>query len=329
MAAAPDEILGIGRKFMESRIFLSAAELDLFTLLANNPCTSDEIADKLKITHRGTRILLDAVCAMGLLGKNNGKYLCPADLVPFLSKDSPTSIIPMVLHSASLWKRWSDLTEIVRHGSARTKPSVFESSDSDREAFIGAMHVVSSRVAPGIAAAVKPGNAKKLLDIGGASGSYTQAFLEACPGMTATIYDLPPVIEIAKRRLAPTGLLDRITLQAGDFYIDPLPEGSDLVLLSAIIHQNSTEQNIDLYKKIIGAMAGGGRLIIRDHIMNDDHTAPAAGAIFAVNMLVGTPAGGTYTFEEIKSSLETAGFVRVSQIKHDDRMSGLVEAFKK
>ena len=190
------------------------------------------------------------------------------------------------------------------------------------------MHAIAYRIAPGIVAAIKPGAAKKLLDIGGASGSYTEAFLKASPDMEATLFDLPSVIKIAQKRLADTDLLDRITFVAGDFYKDELPAGHDLALLSAIIHQNSPEQNIELYGKIYRALQPWGRLIIRDHVMSPDHTQPVSGAIFAVNMLVGTPGGRTYSFEEIKPSLESAGFIKINLIQPDEQMNGLVEGFK-
>ncbi len=328
MPIKPETILGLGRKFMESRIFLTAAELDIFSPLSKNPMSAQDIADKIQVTLRGATILLDALVPLGLLEKKGEKYYCPAEIALLLSKDSPDSIMPMVMHTVGLWKRWSDLTDIVRTGIRRTRPSVFDSAEDEREAFIGAMHAIAYRLAPGIVAAIKPGKAKKLLDVGGASGSYTQAFLEASPEMKATLFDIPSVIKIAQRRLADTDLLNRITFVAGDFYEDELPAGHDIALLSAIIHQNSQEQNIELYRKVYRALQSGGRLVIRDHVMSPDHTQPASGAFFAVNMLVGTPEGSTYTFDEISKGLEAAGFKNIKLIQHDQQMNGLVEAFK-
>jgi ubiquinone/menaquinone biosynthesis C-methylase UbiE len=325
----PETILGLSRKFMESRIFLTAAELDIFSLLINNPMSAQEVADKIQVTLRGISILLNALVPMGLLEKKDKKYYCPAEVGSLLSEDSPTSIKPMVMLTVGGWQRWSDLTEIVRKGAQKARPRVFESSETEQEAFIGAMHAIAHRIAPRIIATIKPGEAKKLLDIGGASGSYTEAFLEASPDMKATLFDLPSVIKIAQRRLANTDLLDRITFIAGDYNKDELPAGHDLALLSAIIHQNSPEQNIELYGKIYRALQPGGRLVIRDHVMSPDHTQPASGALFAVNMLVGTPGGSTYSFEEIKAPLESAGFINIRLIQPDEQMSGLVEGFKK
>jgi SAM-dependent methyltransferase len=290
--------------------------------------SSRQIAETLKVTIRGATILLDALVPMGLLKKKDGIYHCPADVASLLSKDSPASIMPMVMHTIGGWRRWSDLTEIMRHGPQRARPTIFENDTSEQETFIGAMHTIASRLAPGIVAAVKPGKAKMLLDIGGASGSYTQAFLEARPDMRATLFDLPPVIMIAKKRLAPTKLYKLIKFVAGDFYKDELPPGHDLALLSAIIHQNSPMENVELYRKIYRGLVPGGRLVIRDHVMSPDHTMPASGTLFAVNMLVVTPGGGTYSFEEIKASLESAGFIKIKLVQPDEQMSGLVEAFK-
>ena len=166
-----------------------------------------------------------------------------------------------------------------------------------------------------------------LLDTGGGSGVYTIAALKAAPQMRATIFDLPPVIEIARQKLAEEKLADRVTLVKGDFYKDTLPDGHDLALLSAIIHQNSLEQNNALYKKIYDALLPGGVLVIRDHVMNDDHTEPADGALFAINMLVNTPGGGTYSFEEIAEGLEQAGFVN-AKLLHHAQMDSIVTAEK-
>jgi SAM-dependent methyltransferase len=329
MPITPTAILSFISNFQESRIFLTAAELDVFTLLAKNPMPAQEIANLLKVKVRGITILLDAVVSMGLLEKKEGKYYCAAEVAAMLSKESPTSMMPMVMMATGGWKRWSNLTDIIHHGKDTPRDGAeLVLKANEQEVFSGAMHAVAYRMAPGIVAAIKPGIAKKLLDIGGGAGSYTQAFLEASPGLTATIFDLPAVIHIAKQRLFATGLLNRINLVAGDFYKDELPTGHDLALLSAIIHQNSPEQNMELYKKVFRALFPGGRLVIRDHVMSPDHTQPVSGTLFAVNMLVVTSGGGTYSFNEIKLSLESAGFIKVRLIQPDERMSGLVEGFK-
>ena len=139
---------------------------------------------------------------------------------------------------------------------------------------------------------------------------------------------LPAVVDMARDRLKEEGLLDRATLAAGNYHLQELPAGHDLALLSAIIHSNSPEENLELYRKIFRSLNPGGRILIRDHVMNPDRTQPRDGALFAVNMLVGTPGGGTYTYEEIQAGLRQAGFDRIRFLARGDHMDAVVEAFK-
>jgi SAM-dependent methyltransferase len=320
-------ILEVSRQFTDARVVLTGAELDLFTILAREGLTAEEVTQRVRGDRRAVAAVLDALAAMELLRKDEGVYRCVPPVAEALSADSPISVLPMLRHSAHVWHRWSRLTDIVRGGESSPGPVPWR-DDEGLEAFIGAMHAIGAARAPEAVAAIAPGEAQALLDVGGASGTYTEAFLRACPAMQATIFDLPPVIEIARRRLGPTGLLERLTLVAGNFYEDPFPGGHDLVLLSAIIHQNSPEQNEALYRKCLDALEAGGRLVIRDHILSPDRTRPRSGALFAINMLVATPGGGCYTFQEIRAGLDAAGFERVRQLRDDGQMDGLVEAFR-
>jgi predicted O-methyltransferase YrrM len=325
---SPEEILKLARNFMESRILLSGAELNLFTILSRSPLSAQEVSDRIGGDLRAVTILLDALTAMGLLIKHDETYHCASSASPFLSDDSSRSVLPMVLHMAHLWKRWSRLTGVAK-GTNERGNDVVPSRDADEmRAFIGAMHVIAEPRAQAIIAAVDPGKAKALLDVGGASGTYTIAFLQNNSEMKATLFDQPDVIEMARERFETTGMMNRVTLVSGDFYEDEFPGGHDLAFISAIIHQNSTEQNVDLYKKVFRSLNKGGRIVIRDHVMEPDRIYPRDGAIFAVNMLMGTRGGGTYTYEEIKTDLLQAGFTDVRLIKKGEHMDALVEAFK-
>jgi SAM-dependent methyltransferase len=319
-------ILETVRGFMASRVIISAAEMDLFTLLARKSKTADEVAAAIGGDLRGITILLDALCAMDLLVKTDGAYRTEPSAISLLSADAPMSILPMVLHMGSVWRNWSQITDVVL---GQTVPSLKKSIlDKDNlEPFIGAMHVLATRAAPDVVACVDPAGAGRLLDIGGGSGAYMLAFLDVQPAMRATLFDQPPVIEMARRRVEEAGMTDRVTLVPGDFYRDELPPGHDLALLSAIIHQNSPEENEELYRKIHRALDAGGRIVIRDHVMSPDHTQPLEGALFAVNMLAGTKGGSTYTFGEIKAGLAAAGFTRINQLQSQGMFS-LVEGYK-
>jgi predicted O-methyltransferase YrrM len=324
----PEIILKSAQSFMESRILLSAAELNLFTILKANPLSAGAIAGKTGSDLRALTMVLDALVAMGYLIKQDSTYDCEDSAARLLTDGAPESVLPMVRHMASLWQRWSRLTDIVQDVDGAKEEFQFTRNPDELRAFIGAMHVVSAPLARKTVALADADSSKALLDVGGGSGSYTIAFLKAAPGMKATLFDLPDVIEMARERLAEEGLLERTTLVAGDFHKQELPEGNDLVLISAIIHSNSPEQNLDLYKKAFRSLNSGGRILIRDHVMEPDRAHPRSGAIFAINMLVGTGGGGTYTYEEIENDLLTAGFTGIRLIRQGEQMDALVEGFK-
>ncbi len=312
------------RAFTGSRIILTGVELDLFTLLDGEALSAEEITARLESDFRATTILLDALAGLGFLVKDAGLYRTEPSAARFLSDNSSDSILPSVRHSVHLWQTWAQLTDIVREGGPAKKPD--RPPGEYTRAFIGAMHVRAVREADEMVQVIDPGATRSLIDVGGGSGSYTVAFLRAVPEITATLFDLPEVIELARERMKEEGLLDRVDLVAGNFYEDEFPGGHDLALLSAIIHQNRHDENEKLYEKVYRSLNPGGRVVISDFILEPDRTRPLPAAIFAVNMLVNTHGGNAYTFAEIKKGLEAAGFSEVRIIVNDERFS-LVEAF--
>ncbi len=323
-----DQIMAEAGAFMRSRVVLTAVELDLFTRLHENPVAAEVLAADVLLDERALTRVLDCLITFRLLEKRDGRYV-PTERGMVLSSRHPESVLPMIQHLNTLWDNWDKLTETVEKGKNPNLRPVIDAPDmADTRAFIGAMHVVGRRMALEIADYCDLGSFSRLLDIGGGSGTYTIAFLKENPDLSAVLYDLPDVIPMAEERLRREGFLNRVTLVAGDFYHDALPGGSDIALLSAIIHQNSPQENIALLRKVYRALAPGGALIIRDHIMDETRTRPHKGALFAINMLVDTPAGDTYTLDEVRSMLESAGFQRVGLLREGDNMDSLVEARK-
>ncbi len=313
------------RGFLKSRVILTAAELDLFTRLDKEQTTVEHLAKEFKCNQKGLTRLLDCLVALQLLSKQDSVYQT-TERGALLSSKHPETELPMVHHLNGLWETWSGLTETIKTGSNPRRKPVTERGKDSLKAFIGAMHVVGRSLARDIANSYDLSPFKRLLDIGGATGTYTIAFLEKNPGMTAVLFDLPDVIPMAEKMLEEEGLLERVELVPGDFYKDELPKGCDLALLSAIIHQNSPKENFDLYRKIQRALVPGGKVLIRDHVMDPARTSPPQGTLFAINMLVNTKGGDTYTFDEIKDALAAAGFVEVNLVRKGERMDCLVEA---
>ena len=173
-----------------------------------------------------------------------------------------------------------------------------ERGDDWTEPFIAAMHRNATERAPLVVQAVGPAADERLLDVGGGSAAYSIAFAKAHEKLHATVLDLPTVLPIAQRHINAAGLAGRVETRAGDLRRDPLGKGFTLVLVSAICHMLSPEENQDLLRRCYEALEPKGRVVIQDFILESDKTAPKQAALFALNMLVGTPAGSTYSYEE-------------------------------
>ena len=322
-----DDFMATARGFMKSRIILTAAELDLFTLIDDSYTSAEKIAEKSGWDQRALERLMDCLVTFGMLKKDGKAYSLTEESAHYSSKN-PASALPMLLHQRRLWQTWSGLTDVIKLGpDSESKPPVPMDMD-DRHAFIGAMHAIGRTLSEEIAASLDVSGYRRLLDIGGGSGTYTIAFLNRNPQLQAVLFDLADVIPMARERLASEGLLERAELKAGDFYSDELPEGCDLALLSAIIHQSGYRQNVDLFGKIYRALDPGGMLLIRDHIMNEERTWPPQGALFAINMLVNTRGGDTFTFQEVEQGLGEVDFKDVALLRSGERMDCVVGAVK-
>jgi hypothetical protein len=323
-----EDILALGRSYQGAAVLAAAADLDLFGALASAPLTAAALARSLECDLRGLIILLDALVALRLLDKSGSNYALPAGLKAFLTSDGAQSILAMAQHQGHCLRNWAQLGRVVKTGRPADRIPGVRGEAGDQEAFIGAMHNISAPNADQVIRALQPLQFRHLLDIGGASGTWTIAFLRACPSAQATIFDLPHVLPMARRRLAAAGFDQRVKLAAGDFMADALPPGADLAWVSAIVHQNSRAQNRALFTAVFQALTPGGRIAIRDILMEEDRTRPVAGALFAVNMLVATEGGGTLTFGELREDLVAAGFAGVAQARQDEAMNALVVASK-
>ncbi len=330
MPPTPDRqrILDLGGSFMPACVLAGAADLDLFTAFGEEALTAGEVAARLAADRRATAVLLDAVTAMGLLQKHGDRYEVPAPLRPLLVADSDQSVLPMLQHWANCLRSWAQLARAVKSGQPVPREPSLRGAEADRASFVAGMHVISGPMADPLVAQLDPPPFEHLLDVGGASGTWTLAFLRARPAARATIFDLHDAIEQARARLAGTEYESRIALAAGDFYHDELPEGADLAWVSAIVHQHGRAENRQLLGKVFRALEPGGHIAIRDVVMEASRVEPAHGALFAINMLVNTQTGGTFTLEELAEDLESAGFVEPALRVKDERMNSVVMARK-
>ena len=301
-----DELMQAIRSFQESRVLLTALELDVFNALGEG-ATAPETAGRIEAEPRATEMLLNALVALGALEKQQGVFRCTAEAKVLGPARAG------LMHTVHLWETWSTLTACVKSGTTQRQSRGHKAPREWTEAFIGAMH---ARAHPSAAAMVRTIGAEgvgRLLDIGGGPATFAIAFAEANPALNAEVLDLESVVPIAERNIREAGLSARVTARSGDLRTDPFGEGFDLILASAICHMLSEAENQDLFRRCAKALAPGGRLAIRDFILDPERTSPRNAALFALNMLVGTQRGNAYTEAEYRQWLEIAGFTTVTR----------------
>ncbi len=257
-------------------------------------------------------MLLNALVSLKLLEKRDGVYSNTPVAARFFVEGTPDSARTAQLHTVNMWKRWSSLTEAVQAGT-----TVVPRADNGWvKSFIAAMDHNARGRARAVVQAVQVNGAKQMLDLGGGSGAYSIAFAQAAPGLHAEIVDAPEVLTLAQEYVHKSGLDDRISTRAGDMLSVPLEAGKyDLVLLAAICHMFSPEENKQLLQRAYATLAPKGRLVISDFILEADKTGPRFAALFALNMLVGTRAGSSYSKPEYDAWLKDAGFAEIKRVR--------------
>ena len=284
---SPDKISVLAAGFQRSRVLLTAYELDLFTALGEDRRASDEVARALETAERATDRLMNALCAMDLLEKKDGRFSNTPLALKFLVKGRP-EFMAGLMHTAHLWDTWSTLTAAVRHGKSVASRPIDERGEGWLDAFIAAMHGRAVKQGQTLVSLLDLSGVSRVLDVGGGSGAYVMAFVRAKEGLTATVFDLPNVIPLTGKYIEQEGFSGSIDTVAGDYSVDDFGSGFDLVFLSAIVHINSYEENLALIRKCAAALNPQGRVVVQDFIMDEDRTGPAFGALFALNMMVGT-----------------------------------------
>ncbi len=305
-----EQIQELAMAFRQSRILLSAFDLGLFTAIGEEAIDSEEAARRIGADPRGTDRLLNALCAMKLLGKENGLFRNTPLSLKYLV-GTADEYLSNLDHASNLYTSWAGLTASVRAGGS---VKAEDRGEFSLKAFIEAMHRRARSTAHLLVDKLDLKGVGRMLDVGGGSGAYSMAFARAKEDLTGVLLDLPAVTDLAREYIAGAGLSDRIRTLGGDYHTADFGGPYDLVFYSAIIHINSPEENLALMRKAFASLNEGGMIVVQDFVMDEDRTSPAQGALFALNMLVNTARGDTYTESEIRGWLGEAGCAGIERI---------------
>ena len=117
------------------------------------------------------------------------------------------------------------------------------------------------------------------------------------------------------RELFQWGVVDRFQFIEGDLLEANFGTGYNIATLGHILHSEGEERSRQLLKKTFRALKSGGTIAIGEWLVNDERTEPLPSLMFAVQMLVNTEKGDTFSFNEIKTWLEEAGFKKVRKLE--------------
>jgi SAM-dependent methyltransferase len=261
--------------------------------------------------------MLSALAEMGVVAEDgDGFRLLEEHRGPLLDRGHPDYAGGLVVHRFELIRKWGRMPEILRTGSPVEDDP--EKEAEGMETFIYSMRRLAIPGARAVAALLLPRLPENphILDVGGGPGTCAEAFVEG--GARVTVFDLPEVVELMKERLSAAG----ISAVGGDFN-EGLPEGQfDAAYLGSVSHIYGPEENLALMNRVSGALSPGGLIAIRDFIRGRSKGA----ALFAVNMLVNTESGNTYTEEDYRGWLGEAGFQEVEVLPIPDRDTHLILA---
>jgi ubiquinone/menaquinone biosynthesis C-methylase UbiE len=309
-----EQVWQMSFSFAPARVLTTALQLRVFSHLADGRATVGEVAAGAGASERGTRMLLDALAGLQLLNKREGRYELTPHARQYLVRESE-DYVGWILETGALLEAWSHLTDCVRTG----EPSRRVETQAEAEAFfpllVRALHVVNREPARRTAAALGAGSDSaglSVLDVACGSGVWGISFAEADPRARVTAQDFPGVFETTREYVRRHGLEDRFDYLPGDLKEVDFGEARyDVALLGNIVHSEGERSSRELFRKLRRALRPGGRLVVIDMIPNDARTAPPYALIFALNMLVNTEVGDTYTLAEYREWLNDAGFARV------------------
>jgi hypothetical protein len=314
--------LGFG--FWASKTLLSAVELRLFGLLSEaGPLDADQLRERLGLHPRGARDFFDALVALGMLDRTDGRYSNTPETDLFLDPAKPTYMGGiMEMSSVRLYPFWGSLTEALQTGQPQSEiktggDDFFETLYADPEklaGFTAAMTGLSRAAGDAIAAKFRWRDYHTVIDIGCAQGAIPVAIATAHDHVTGGGFDLPPVEPIFNSYVAQHDLSDRLQFSPGNFFADPLPT-ADVLVMGHILHDWDLEEKRLLLQKAYDALPTGGALIVYEALIDDDRRYNAFGLLMSLNMLIEGPGGFDYTGADCRGWMADAGFSN-SYVEH-------------
>jgi len=285
----------------------------VFDLLDGGSRTVEEVAARSGASVRGLRAVMNALAGLELLTKDaEGRFGLTADSAAFLVSSKPGFLGGVIRHtSTQLVPKWLALSEVVRTGRPAASVNREQVGAEFFHSFVEDIFPMSYPSAQKLAEALEIAAANKpvrVLDLAAGSGVWGITLAQKSPRVTVTAVDWPGVLDVTRKVAARLGVAGRFSFVAGDLASADFGHGHDIATLGHILHSEGEKRGRALLNKTFEALAPGGTIAIAEFLVDDARTGPPGSLIFAVNMLVNTDEGDTWSFGDISGWLREAGF---------------------
>jgi SAM-dependent methyltransferase len=300
----------MARAFRQGQVLLTCVELGVFEALAGRRAAADEVAGATGTDGRGMELLLNAAAALGLLEKRESLFANTPLAETCLLPGGPGAMARSLGLERAFYRRWRLLADAVRTGSRPEDNRRDEQPDEWVRNFVYALYDMARPIAPFIADALTLPEDRPLhlLDVGGGHGGYSLALARRYPLLTATVFELPRVVPVAREIIEQAGLSDRVVVQEGDFQREGLGQGYDVALVFGVLNGEPPDGRPALIRKVFEALNPGGQIVLREFVLDSDRAGPPEATLFALQMLLATEAGGLDTRDDWADWLAAAGF---------------------
>jgi hypothetical protein len=324
----PDRIVQLGLAFRGAKTLLSAAELGVFTTLAEGPLDAQTLASRVGMEQRGARDFFDALVALGMLERNESRYANTAETDLYLDRHKPTYIGGELEHfNAYVYPHWNLLTPALRSGKPQSGAratghySALYADKAAVETFAKGMTGGSLPVAKALAAMFPWRDYRTVIDVGTAQGSLPVQIAQTHPHINGGGFDLPPMKPHFESYVREHDLSARLQFFRGDFLQDALP-AADVLVFGRILHNWDLATKKMLLTKAYDALPAGGALIVHERLIDDERRANAAALLASLNMLIMTAGGFDFTGADCIAWMREAGFrdMRIEQLTSEQSM---------
>lgn len=314
-ALSPQPLFEMQFTLVPARILTTAVQLNVFSPLADGAKTAADVARVARTSERGTRMLLDALAAINLLAKSDGRYTLSPLAAEFLVKERP-NYLGWMMEQDSMWQAWSRLTEAIQTGQPLRQLEQESEAADFFPALVRSLHIMNREPARRAASALGAGTRARglrVLDVACGSGVWGLAVAEADPQARITAHDFQAILPITREYVEREGCANRFDYLAGDLKTVEFGQGRfNLAILGNIVHSEGEASSRALFRRLYQALAPGGRIAILDMIPNADRSGPPFPVFFALVMLLHATVGDTYTLPEYTRWLTEAGFTDVT-----------------